>query len=133
MGKNNTNNLVDSRDLTSDDWMQEYEGQLAIDAYQTDDSVVVKAPIAGVKPDELEISITDDAVTIKGERKEDKELVRDNYLCQECYWGSFSRMFSLPISVDSENAKASLKNGILTISIPKLEKSKKKIIKVKTE
>jgi HSP20 family protein len=133
MGNKNNNNLVDSRDLTNDDWMQEYEGQLAIDAYQTDDSVVVKAPIAGVKPDELEISITDDAVTIKGERKEERELTKDNYLCQECYWGSFSRMFSLPIAVDSEHAKAALKNGILTITIPKLEKSKKKIIKVKTE
>lgn len=131
MGKNN--NLPDARDLTNDDWMQEYEGQLAIDAYQNDDSVVLKAPIAGVKPEELEISITEDAVTIKGERKEEKALTRDNYFCQECYWGSFSRMFSLPIAVDSEKAKASLKNGILTIVIPKLEKSKKKIIKVKTE
>jgi HSP20 family protein len=133
MGKNQ---LVDSTDISADngnDWMQEYEGQLAVDAFQTDDSVVVKAPIAGVKPEDLEISITDEAVSIKGQRSEEKEITRDNYLTQECYWGSFSRTYSLPIAVDSEHAKAALKNGILTISIPKLEKSKKKIIKVKTE
>ena len=131
MGKNQ---LVDTTDISKEnDWMQEYEGQLAIDAFQTEDSVVVKAPIAGVKPEDLEISITDEAVSIKGQRMEEREITRDNYLAQECYWGSFSRTYSLPIAVDSEKAKASLKNGILTISIPKLEKSKKKIIKVKTE
>lgn len=128
------NSLMDTNDISGDsDWMQDYEGQLAIDAYETDDSVVVKAPIAGVKPEDLEISITDEAVSIKGKRKEESEIVKDNYLAQECYWGSFSRTYSLPIAVDSEKAKASLKHGILTINIPKLEKSKRKIIKVKAE
>lgn len=129
------NQLIDNTNNMSgdSDWMQDYEGQLAIDAYETDDSVVVKAPIAGVKPEDLEISITDEAVSIKGQRKEEAEAVRDNYLAQECYWGSFSRTYSLPIAVDSEKAKASLKHGILTIKIPKLEKSKRKIIKVKAE
>lgn len=128
------NQLVDTNDISADsDWMQDYEGQLAIDAYETDDSIVVKAPIAGVKPEDLEISITDEAVSIKGKRKEEHEIVRDNYLAQECYWGSFSRVYNLPIAVDSEKAKASLKHGILTIKIPKLEKSKRKIITVKAE
>ena len=128
-----TNNK-DTKDLTTDsDWLEDYEGQLAIDAYQTDDSVVVKAPIAGVNPDDLEISITDEAVSIKGERKESSEISRDNYLCQECYWGGFSQSYSLPVAVDSEKAQAKLKNGILTITIPKLEKTKTKMIKVKTE
>lgn len=131
MGKNQ---LMDTNDISGEsDWMQDYEGQLAIDAYETDDSVVVKAPIAGVKPEDLEISITDEAVSVKGQRKEENEIVRDNYLAQECYWGNFSRTYNLPIAVDSEKAKASLKHGILTIKIPKLEKSKRKIIKVKAE
>ena len=94
---------------------------------------MIKAPIAGVRPEDLEISITDEAVAIKGQRKEEKEITRDNYLCQECYWGTFSRSYNLPIAVDSEKAKASLKHGILTITIPKLEKSKRKIIKVKVD
>lgn len=120
-------------DQTSGDWLEEYEGQLAIDAYQTPDAVVVKAPIAGVKSENLEISITDEVVTIKGERKEEKEVERDNYFAQECYWGSFSRSYVLPVAVDSEGARANLKDGILTIAIPKQEKSKTKVIKVDLE
>lgn len=128
------NQIMDTNDISSDsDWMQDYEGQLAIDAYETDDSVIVKAPIAGVKPEDLEISITDEVISIKGQRQEEHEITKDNYLSQECYWGNFSRTYNLPIAVDSEKAKASLKHGILTIKIPKLEKSKRKIIKVKTE
>jgi HSP20 family protein len=129
MAKNNV-----GKDLTSDsDWMEEYEGQLAIDAYQTAEEVIVKAPIAGVKPDDLEISITDEVVSIKGERKDFEEIVKDNYFCQECYWGSFSRSYVLPVAVDSEQAQASLKNGILTIRIPKQEKTKTRVIKIKAE
>lgn len=126
--------LPDTKDLSAEnDWMEEYEGQLAIDAYQTDDDVIVKAPIAGVKPENLEISITDEVVSIKGERRESSELKKENYFCQECYWGSFSRSYVLPTAVDSEKAQASLKNGILTIAIPKLEKSKTRLIKIRTE
>lgn len=126
--------ILNTNDLTSDnDWMQDYEGQLALDAYQTEDNIVIKAPIAGVKPENLEISITDEIVSVKGERKEEAEIKKDSYFCQECYWGGFSRTYSLPIAVDSEKAQAVLKNGILTITIPKLEKSKTKVIKIKTE
>lgn len=125
--------LPGTKSSQENDWMNEFEGQLAIDVYQTDDSVVVKAPIAGVKPEDLEISINDDSVSVKGQRKEEKEITTDNYLCQECYWGSFSRTYNLPVAVDSEKAKAGLKNGILVITIPKLEKSKRRILKIKTE
>jgi len=120
--------------ITNDnDWLEEYEGQLAIDAYQTEDAVVLKAPIAGVRPEDLEIGITDEVVSVKGERKEVNEVQKDNYFVQECYWGSFSRSYLLPIAVDAEKADASLKNGILTIIIPKLEKTKTRILKVKTD
>ena len=117
----------------SGDWMETYEGQLAIDVYQDDSSVIIKAPIAGVGREDLELSITDEIVTIKGERKHQGEMQRENYLCQECYWGPFSRAYILPLEVVSEKAQASLKNGILTITIPKIEKTKTKTIEIKTE
>lgn len=117
----------------SGDWMEENEGQLAVDVFQTDDDVVLKAPIAGVKPEDLEISITDEVITIKGERKESEEIARESYLCQECYWGGFSRAYVLPVAVTGDKAQASLKNGILTIKIPKQEKTKAKTIEVKAE
>ncbi|AKM82235.1 TPA: Hsp20/alpha crystallin family protein [Candidatus Berkelbacteria bacterium] len=122
---------------SNQDWMEDYEGQLAIDVFQTAEDIVLKAPIAGVKPEDLEISITDEIINIKGERKETAdgtaEITRDNFFAQECYWGSFSRSYVLPIAVNSEKATASLKNGILTIRIPKLEKTKTKTIEIKTE
>ncbi|MFA6423060.1 MAG: Hsp20/alpha crystallin family protein [Patescibacteria group bacterium] len=122
------------KDLINDeDWMEEYEGQLAIDVYQTDDDIVIKAPIAGVKPEDLEISITDDVVVIKGERKTNAETTRENYYSQECYWGSFSRSYALPVAVDSEKAQAGLKDGILTIVIPRIEKSKTRVLKIQAE
>ena len=118
------------------DWMEEHEnreGQLAVDVFQTEDDIVLKAPIAGVKSDDLEISITDEVISIKGERKEVEETTKENYFATECYWGSFSRSYILPIAVDAEKATAGLKNGILTLRIPKLEKSKTKTIEIKTE
>lgn len=119
---------------TTPDWLDDYEGQLAVDVYQTEDEVVLKAPIAGVKPEDLEISITDEVINIKGERKHSEEVTRENFLAQECYWGVFSRSYILPVAVDSQRADAHLdKSGVLTIRLPKLEKSKTKMIEIKTE
>ena len=119
---------------TNNDWLENYEGQLAIDAYQTPDEIVIRAPIAGVKPEDLEISITDDIVHIKGERKSTEETQSDNFFAQECYWGTFSRSYILPIAVNADKADATMtKNGILVIKIPKLEKSQSKTIDIKTE
>lgn len=120
--------------LEETDWLAEdYEGQLAIDAYQTDDDIVIKAPIAGVQPEDLEVSVTDEMVSVKGERHDEMAATRDNYFCQECYWGSFSRSYVLPVAVDADKAEASLKHGVLTIRIPKLEKSRARSIKVIAE
>ena len=116
--------------LEDEGWLEEYEGQLAIDAYQTNEYVIVKAPIAGVKPQDLEISITDEVVTVRGQRHQDVDSTQADYFCQECYWGSFSRSYVLPIQVDADKAQASLKDGILTITIPKQEKAKTRILKV---
>lgn len=113
--------------------LEEHEGQLAIDVYQTDTEVVIQAPIAGVKPEDLEVSISDEMVNIKGERKAKTEIKKENHLCQECYWGPFARSYLLPVAVDANKASATLKDGILTITIPKLEASKTKLLKIKTE
>lgn len=111
-------------------WFEEYEGQLAVDAYQTNDSVIIKAPIAGVKPADLEISITDEVVSVKGHRQQEMDIAASDYFCQECYWGAFSRSYVLPVPVDADKAQASLKDGILTIVIPKQEKSKTRVLKI---
>jgi HSP20 family protein len=126
-------NTTPSPQSNNADWMEDYEGQLAVDVYQTGDDVILKAPIAGVKPEDLEISITDEVISVKGQRKETEEVVRENYFAQECYWGSFSRSYVLPTAVNSEKATAALKNGILTIKIPKLEKTKTKTIEITAE
>lgn len=118
---------------TGQDWLEDYEGQLAVDVYQNDEEVVLKAPIAGIDKDDLEISITDEVINIKGERKQSEEIARENFFAQECYWGAFSRSYILPVAVESEKAAAALKNGILTIRIPKQQKTKTKVIEIKTE
>lgn len=114
-----------------EEWLDEEEGQLAIDAFQDEDNIIIKAPIAGVGIEDLEISITDEVVTIKGVRKSNIDIPRENYFVQECYWGSFMRSYILPMSVDATKADASLsRNGILTIRIPKQEKTKTRVLKV---
>jgi HSP20 family protein len=114
-----------------EDWMAEAEGQLAVDVYQTKENVVIKAPIAGVTPDNIDIEVAEDVVTIRGERKDDAEVDREHYYVQECYWGSFSRSVILPTSTIAEKAAASLKDGVLTLTIPKVAQDKVKKIKVK--
>jgi len=120
-----------------DNWEQEEmqtddsEGQLTIDVYQTETEIVIKSTIAGVKPEDLDVSISNDMLTIKGERK-NEEIVEDNsYYYRECYWGSFSRSVVLPMDVLAEKIDAMLKNGILTIRLPKADVTKTKKIQVR--
>jgi HSP20 family protein len=128
------NNAPLASSEANNDWLENYEGQLAIDAYQTPDEIIIRAPIAGVKSEDLEIAITDDIVNIKGERKADSETHSDSFFAQECYWGTFSRSYILPIAVNADKAEATMtKNGVLIIKIPKLEKSQSKTIEIKTE
>ena len=115
---------------SSEDWLSEYEGQLTIDMYQTKDNVVIKSTIAGVKPDGIDVTIANDMVTIRGERQRDFEASSEDYFYQECYWGSFSRSVVLPVDVDIENVTADLKDGILTVILPKAAKAKAKKVKV---
>ncbi|KKR18379.1 MAG: Protein containing Heat shock protein Hsp20 protein [candidate division CPR2 bacterium GW2011_GWC1_41_48] len=117
----------------SEDWLSETEGQLAVDVYQNKDELVIKAPIAGVKPDDIDIAITDDVVTIKGHRQDTKEVESEHYFAQECYWGAFSRSVILPVATVSDKAQASFKNGILSIRLPKADQAKVRKIKVSAE
>ena len=118
------------------DWLEETggeeEGQLTIDVYQTDSEIVIKSTVAGVNPEDIDISITNDMVTLRGRRTKDEAVETENYFYQELYWGSFSRSVILPAEIDSDKSKATIKNGILTIRLPKLAKSKTKKITVKT-
>lgn len=107
------------------------ECQLTLDVYQTDNEIVIKSTIAGVKPEDLDITINNDMVTIKGERKNEERVKTENYFYQECYWGAFSRSVILPIDVETDQAEAVLKNGVLTIRLPKIEKVKSKKLQVK--
>ena len=123
-------NRNDQQIETGGDWLEEYEGQLAIDVYQTPESVIIKAPIAGVKPSDLEITVNDEVVTIKGHRRTSDDVPKESYFVQECYWGAFSRSYVLPIAADAESSQAALKDGILTITIPKQERTRTRTIKV---
>lgn len=101
------------------DAMADAHGQLALDIYQTPSDLIVEAPIAGVAPEDLEIDIQGDILTIKGARKRCQQVPANDLIYQECHWGDFSRSIILPVDVVSERIDATLKNGILTIRLPK--------------
>ncbi len=106
---------------------------LPVDLYQTDDEVVVKAAMPGVKPDDVQISITGDVLTIKGEFKEEQDKKERSYHLREHRYGAFERTFTLPTAVVADKAKAEFENGILTITLPKAEEVKPKVITVKAK
>lgn len=114
-------------------WMEEEaeEGQLTVDVYESPTDIVIKTMVAGVKPEDLDISITREMVTIKGKREEDRTVSADDYFHRELYWGSFSRTVVLPKEVDIEEAEAVEKYGLLIIKLPKLDKNREARLKVK--
>lgn len=114
-------------------WLQQdyEEGQLSIDVFQTPETIVVKSTIAGVKPSDIDISINNDMLTIRGKRDLEETIQEDNYLYRECYWGSFSRSIILPVEVEADKIDAVLENGVLTVTLPKAKNAKQISIKVK--
>ncbi len=111
---------------TPAEWMSpSNEGQLSIDVFRDKDSLVVRSTVAGVKPEDVDISIHGDLLTIRGKRHMGDEVRDENWYYRECYWGAFSRSVVLPYDVASDLAKASLKNGILEVRIPIRERGKK--------
>ena len=107
------------------------EGQLPVDVNQTASDIVIRAFVAGVRPDELNISISRDMVEIKGSRMEREQVNGPDYFTRELVWGSFSRAIMLPQEVDVEATSASSKDGLLTIILPKLDKAKQTKLRVK--
>lgn len=117
----------------SEEWLEEdyEEGQLSIDVYQTPGSLIVKSTIAGVKPEDIDISINNDMLTIRGKREMGETVRDEDYLYRECYWGNFSRSIILPLEVEADNVEACLQNGVLTITLPKAKSAKQISVKVR--
>lgn len=115
-------------------WLPETsEGKLSLDIYRRENLIIVQSALAGVKSEDLEITIDKDILTIKGERQPDEEVKKDNYFLQECFWGRFSRTVILPTEVKTGGVKAQLRrNGILTITLP-IKKEEKEIKKVEVK
>ncbi len=111
--------------------MQAAGGEPLLDMYETNDSVVVKTALPGVKPEQVDITITGDTLTMRGETKEEQEIKEENYLRRERRFGHFSRTVSLPGGLQTDRAEASFENGELTLRIPKSEQAKPKSVKVK--
>ncbi len=109
------------------------EGQLSVDVYQDKNNIVIKSTIAGVDPDNIDISFHNDMLTIRGERQQDQTISEDDYFYKECYWGSFSRSIILPLEVQADKIKATIKNGILTIVLPKVHHADGKKISVEDD
>jgi len=108
-------------------------GALAVDMYEIDDAVVVKSTIPGIKPEDLDISIASDTLTIRGETKAEEEVKGENYIRRERRYGSFSRSLTIPVSIVADRAEAEFENGVLTLTLPKAEDVKPKAIKVKAK
>lgn len=115
-------------------WMKEEaeEGELAVDVFQTPAEIVVKAMIGGVRPEDLNITITREMVTIKGKREEAETVNGPDYFQQELYWGSFSKTILLPSEVEPEEAEAVERHGLLTIRLPKVDRGRVQKIKVRS-
>jgi HSP20 family protein len=107
------------------------EGQLSLDVYETDKNIVVRSTVAGVDPENLDITLEHDMLTIRGSRSDENEEEDKNYLYRECYWGSFSRSVILPAEVDENKIDAEMENGVLTITLKKVKKDNKVGVKVK--
>ncbi|MBU6370579.1 MAG: Hsp20/alpha crystallin family protein [Patescibacteria group bacterium] len=111
---------------------EETDGELAVDMYQTPSEVVIKTMVAGVRPEDLDISITRDMVTIKGHREDTREASDEDFFHKELYWGSFSRTITLPAEIEVEEAEATNKNGLLTLTLPKIDRNKQAKVKIKS-
>ncbi len=114
-------------------WRGEAEMAFPVDLYETDDTIVVKASLPGIKPEDVDISVSGDVLTIKGEIKHEEKVERENYYRQELRYGAFARTIPLPTHVAHERAEAEFEHGILTVRLPKAEEVRPKSIKVRTK
>lgn len=125
-----------SKNRETKDWHEdseeETEGQLTVDVYQTPTDIVVQTMVAGVRPEDLTLSITRDMLTIRGRREETKSINDENYFIRELYWGTFARTILLPEEVDIDGAEAMEKHGLLIVKLPKIDKQKQTNLRVKS-
>lgn len=128
--------VIDNEEAsTLDRWVEqeeEKEGQLTVDVYQNTEFLVIKTMVAGVRPEDLDITITRDLVIIKGKREEERGIRPEDYFVQELYWGAFSRTITLPAEVEVEEAEAMERHGLLIIKLPKIDKGRQAKLRVKT-
>ncbi len=119
---------------TGNGWMEEEneEAELTVDVYQTPTEIIVQTMVAGVKPEDLELTIARDMVTIRGKREENRTIDEENYFAKELYWGTFSRTISLPEEIDPEEAEATERHGLLTLKLQKIDRERKTNLKVKS-
>ncbi len=110
----------------------EQEAELAVDVKQTPTEIIIKTMVAGVAPEDLDVSISQEMVIIRGSRRESYEADEDDYFHRELYWGSFARTILLPAEVKSEEAIAEIKHGLLTVRLPKIDKQKQTKLRIKT-
>ena len=123
--------VIEERRPSLLDETDEEEGQLTVDVYQTPSEIVIKTMVAGVKPEDLDVGITRDSITIRGRREEERTVADDDYYHRELYWGSFSRTVVLPEEIDVDEAEAVEKYGMLILRLPKLDKHRSTKLKVK--
>lgn len=127
-------NAVTPQAASDDDWdeeqLQDMPGMLAVDVYETKEKLFVKARTAGVNRDDLDVSISDNTLTIRGTLSSGEEVDAENYHIQECYWGEFSRTLALPVQVKEDEVEAVLKDGVLTISFTKVKQETVKKITI---
>lgn len=107
-------------------------GELPVDVYETGNEIIIQTLIAGVLPDNLSISITRDMVVIKGKREENRSIPQDQYTIKELYWGSFARTVELPAEVEIDTAEAIERHGMLMIKLPKTDRGRKTVLKIKS-
>lgn len=128
-----TDSDTSSQPATNDNWdesEEEFPGQLAVDVYETEESLVVKARTAGVNKQDLDVSISDGILTISGTLSSGDDSEATNWHIQECYWGEFSRTLALPVPVKEDEVEAILKDGVLTISFSKIKQEQAKKIQI---
>jgi len=123
----------DNQEVKEENWINSApeEGELNVDVYQNQNEIIIKTMVAGVKPEDLDVSISRDMVTLKGKRESERTIADDDYFHKELYWGSFSRTIVLPQEIDVDAAEAVEKHGLLIIKLPKLDKNRSTRLKVR--
>lgn len=118
--------------LAQQEEQKEEVGELPVDVYETGNEIIIQTLIAGVLPENLSITITRDMVSIKGKREENRSITPDQYVIKELYWGSFARSVNLPAEVEIDTAEAIERHGMLMIKLPKTDKGRKTVLKIKS-